>query len=233
MALDVSAKFKEAYFEYKAKANNTWNITTNALFIRLDAFMERCQDIMHFTQTIVQFNKLSKIDIGGTKGSELTATIGNIFSEFQGTVEKFKEVSYDIMDIAIRSFDDDFYAFRQRIKELERRLAAVLTQAFDDCDTIEGKFKLLDSFEGLLNRPIIQDELEKKQITLLELYKVDLKKVQQIFLEGKALVDAQDQKSPVYKNLPPISGALNWTRGLYERVNLPMERLLLLGPSIQ
>ena len=37
---------------------------------------------------------------------------------------------------------------------------------------------MLDSFEGLLNRPIIQDELERKQITLLELFKKDLKQTQ-------------------------------------------------------
>jgi dynein heavy chain len=79
------------------------------------------------------------------------------------------KVKYDIMDIEKREFEDDFYKFRQRIKELERRLASILTQGFDDCDTIIGKFKLLDSFEGLLNRPNIQDELEKKHITLLEL----------------------------------------------------------------
>ena len=79
------------------------------------------------------------------------------------------------MDIEKREFEDDFYKFRQRIKELERRLASILTQGFDDCDTVIGKFKLLDSFEGLLNRPNIQDELEKKHITLLELYKQDLK----------------------------------------------------------
>jgi dynein heavy chain len=59
------------------------------------------------------------------------------------------------MDIEKRQFDDDFYQFRHRIKELERRLASVLTQGFDDSDTIAGKFKLLDSFEGLLTRPII------------------------------------------------------------------------------
>jgi dynein heavy chain len=51
------------------------------------------------------------------------------------------------MDIEKRSFDDDFYKFRQRIKELERRLASILTQGFDDSDTIIGKFKLLDAFE--------------------------------------------------------------------------------------
>jgi dynein heavy chain len=36
-------------------------------------------------------------------------------------------VTYDIMDIEKREFDDDFFKFRQRIKELERRLASVLT----------------------------------------------------------------------------------------------------------
>jgi dynein heavy chain, axonemal len=59
------------------------------------------------------------------------------------------------MDISNRQFDDDFYLFRSKIKDLERRLASVLTQGFDDNDTIVGKFKLLESFEGLLNRPII------------------------------------------------------------------------------
>lgn len=90
-------------------------------------------------------------------------------------------VDYDIMDIEKKQFADDFFKFRQRIKELERRLASVLTQSFDDCDTLVGKFKLLESFEGLLTREIILDELEKKQITLLELYKQDLKVVSQVF----------------------------------------------------
>jgi len=58
LALDVCSKFKDAYFEYKALAKNQWKITTNALFVRLDSFSERCQDIMHLTSTIIQFNKL-------------------------------------------------------------------------------------------------------------------------------------------------------------------------------
>lgn len=40
------------------------------------------------------------------------------------------------MDISIKEFDDDFYEFRSKIKELERRLASVITQGFDDYDTI-------------------------------------------------------------------------------------------------
>jgi len=134
-------------------------------------------------------------------------------------------VDYDIMDIEKKQFADDFFKFRQRIKELERRLASVLTQSFDDCDTLVGKFKLLESFEGLLTREIILDELEKKQITLLELYKQDLKVVSQIFQEGKSLVDRLDDNSPISSNMPPIAGSISWTNGLLDRIRDPMERL--------
>jgi len=137
------------------------------------------------------------------------------------------------MNIENREFDNDFYTFRHRMKELDRRLASILTQGFDDSDTIIGKFKLLDSFEGLLNRPIIQDELERKHITLLELYKQDLKTVSTIFMEGRALVDRADERAPISNNLPPIAGALNWTFGLIERIKEPMDKLTRLSQSIQ
>lgn len=163
----------------------------------------------------------------------MTTSVRRIFEEFTKAVDEFMTVSYDIMNIEERNFDDDFFKFRKNIKELERRLASILTQGFDDSDTIIGKFKFLDSFEGLLNRPIIQDELEKKHITLLELYKHDLKTVATIFMEGKTLVDKIDERSPISNNLPPIAGALNWTQGLYERIREPMDKLTLLSQSIQ
>jgi dynein heavy chain len=95
-----------------------------------------------------------------------------------------------------------------------------------------GRFKLLDSFEGLLSRPIIQDELEKKHIVLLEMYKQDLKTVQSIFLEGKVLVDKLDEKAPIFNNMPPIAGALTWCKGLKDRIKEPMEKLATLGQGI-
>jgi Dynein heavy chain, N-terminal region 1 len=45
-ALDVCIKFKEAYFEKKTEAKNSWKISSSALFVRLDAFSERCQDMI-------------------------------------------------------------------------------------------------------------------------------------------------------------------------------------------
>jgi dynein heavy chain len=58
--------------------------------MRLDSFLERCHDILDLTQTIVQFSKLAKIEVGGTKGKTLTTSIKQIYEDFHSAVSKFK-----------------------------------------------------------------------------------------------------------------------------------------------
>ena len=71
----------------------------SALFARLDSFLERCHDILDLTQTVLQFNKLERVEIGGTKGKTLTTSVRQIFADFQQAVAKFQTVQYDIMDV--------------------------------------------------------------------------------------------------------------------------------------
>jgi dynein heavy chain len=52
-------------------------------------------------------------------------------------------------------------------------------------------------------------------------------------MEGKALVDKVDERAPIFNNLPPITGALNWTTGLLERISEPMEKLDILSQSVK
>lgn len=149
------------------------------------------------------------------------------------------------MEVERKAFDDDFYAFRNKIKELERRLGAVLTQAFDDCVNIYARFKLLDSFDTLLERPLIQDELERKHITLVQMYGQDLRRVQEVSAALPATDGAlyhvlcfpqifmtERDMPPISWNLPPIAGALYWCRGLKERIIEPMAKIRQLNRDI-
>ncbi|XXQ31198.1 Dynein heavy chain, cytoplasmic [Plasmodiophora brassicae] len=222
--VDVCTSFKTAFTAAQSlaatmlPAERRWDVGTDVLFSRLDVFIERCEDILDFTKIVLEFSKLEKVHIGGTKGRSLTDTLRQVHSEFSKTVETFKAVTYDIMDVNAKEFDDDFYRFRLQIKELDRRLAKVLASAFDDCATIFARFSMLDSFEGLLDRPIIADELQKKQSLLLAQYSADLRQVQELFLDGK-------DSPPIHSNLPRTSGALSWCRGLIDRISKPMAKL--------
>jgi dynein heavy chain len=229
-ALKVCVTFKSTYFDYKARAStecpsNPWRFQNSALFARLDGFLERCHDVLDLMQTIVQFNKLEKIEVGGTKGKVLTSNVQDIYQEFLSAVTVFKSAEYDIMDVENKTFDDDFYNFRCCINELERRLASIIVQAFDDSTTVLGCFKLFDAFEGLLEREIILSDLEKKNTDLLNSYADDLRAVQEIFMQG--------QNDPmIADNAPPHAGAVTWSRGLVERVEEPMTRLKGIGKSV-
>ncbi|KAH8062602.1 dynein light chain binding protein [Aureococcus anophagefferens] len=222
--LRVLAEFKQVYLAYKDKANaecplNPWRVQNNAVFVRLDAFWERSHDLLELTCTTMQFSNLAKIEVGGTKGKILTTSVLQIHVDFTAAVSAVRKHGHErLLEVEAKEFDDAFYEFRVAVKELERRLASVLTQGFDDAPTISGRFKLLDSFDALVQRPVIADELEKKYVELVVDYGEDVRQMQNLFMQLR-------ESPPIAHNLPPIAGALTWCRGLLQRVQLPMEKL--------
>ena len=222
--LRVLAEFKRVYLAYKDKANaecplNPWRVQNNAVFVRLDAFWERSHDLLELTCTTMQFSNLAKIEVGGTKGKILTTSVLQIHVDFTAAVSAVRRHGHErLLEVEAKEFDDAFYEFRVAVKELERRLASVLTQGFDDAPTISGRFKLLDSFDALVQRPVIADELEKKYVELVVDYGEDVRQMQNLFMQLR-------ESPPIAHNLPPIAGALTWCRGLLQRVQLPMEKL--------
>ena len=62
------------------------------------------------------------------QGKTLTNSVKQIFTDFQAAAEKFQKLNYDAMNVDEAQFADDFAVFCGVIRELERRLGAVITQ---------------------------------------------------------------------------------------------------------
>ena len=110
--LQVCGLFKSAYFDAKARsstevADNPWDLQSGALFSRLDAFLERCRDLLDLFRTVVQFRKLERIEIGGNKGRSLSASVVQIYSDFNGLLERILHLPYDVLDVEVTQRDDD------------------------------------------------------------------------------------------------------------------------------
>eukprot|EP00976_Prorocentrum_cordatum_P004108 80468-Prorocentrum_minimum.AAC.1 len=105
--LQVLGMFKSYYFDYKARSTtetpeNPWRFQNSALFSRLDSYLERCHDILDLTQTVVQFGKLEKVEIGGTKGKVLTNSVRQVYADFLDALASFQQLEYDILDVEVR-----------------------------------------------------------------------------------------------------------------------------------
>eukprot|EP00937_MAST-01D_sp_MAST-1D-sp2_P001625 g1625.t1 len=227
----VLQNFQSTYFDYKAKAakecpDNPWRVQNSALFKRLEAFQDRCQDLLELLITIVHFEYLAKIEIGGTKGKTLTSSVKQIYGDFQEAVNTLRESAtvkkkYKIMDVSASAFRGDYWKFRATIKQLERRLGSVLTQSMDDCDdNLTNCFKLLNSFDVLLQRRTIYAQMDAHCISLINMFAVDLKVTQEYFFSSHA-----NPPREAFLNLPACISAIHWSRGLRDRIENPMRKL--------
>lgn len=234
---EICTAFKDTYVMYRdiaaSQGREGWKMTNDALFTRLDAYRERVKDTLDFTRTVMQYTKLERVDIGGTKGKALTNCVQAIYEEFQRAVADFKDVSYDIMDVGQPAFETDYFKFRSAVKGMDRRLGSLLGTAFDDLDTMPLRLKLFDNFEGLTERTIIQAELEAKHKFLLKTYGDDLVRVETQFKENQDKVDQCGDDAPIYCNLPPVAGAIYWARSARNRISEPMPKLLLYNHALR
>eukprot|EP00960_Hanusia_phi_P073137 767948-Hanusia_phi.AAC.9 len=193
--IECCENFKEVFHKFKERSiaecpDNPWRFQNDALFEKLDSFLERCNDILNLMTNLNDFKTLKYLEIGGSKGKTLTSSVYQINSDFEICVLNFQNANIDIFDAESKMFDEAYFAFKTRVIE-----------AFEDCSTIIGRLKLLQSFGNLLHRDVMQD----------------IQQVTEIFNTGKHL-------SRFHYNSPPHAGAVMWSRGLLERIQEPMLR---------
>jgi len=221
--------FQNTYYHYKKISmeempENSWDIPSQAIFEGLTDFMERCHDVLELVETQQQFARLEKIEIGGPKGRSLTESLQQVHADFVRSCAAFTGVTYQILDISAKQFERDYFAFRQTLKELEQRLAAIFTQAYDSMPTLDDYFKLIDSFQDVLVREPVLHEVESRQLDLLAMYDKELRSVLEQFMTLR-------NSPPVYNNMPPVAGALTWCTGLIGRLEGPMKKFEELLPT--
>lgn len=123
-----------------------WTFHPNAVFERLNKFTDRLNTIQWFFKTVLEFQKLEKIEIGGMKGRVLSLQIREISAEFEAYFHSFASKSYDVLDPDDETFNIDFKKFQDSIVDLDLKLSTVLVESFDNCSTLEDIFKVDDYF---------------------------------------------------------------------------------------
>ncbi|XP_047143157.1 dynein beta chain, ciliary isoform X1 [Hydra vulgaris] len=197
-----------------------WEFASDLVFTRYDLFINRLKLVQDIFQTTIEFNKLEKVEIGGMKGRILSHHVIQIFTEFQENFRVFANSSYDSLNPSDVNFDKDYHKFQSIIKDLDIRLAAIINHAFNNCSCLEAKFKLIDIFGSLLDRPLIAKSFESKYEVLLKMVEDELDQAKivfdnQVFLTNK-------NKQVIGKNMPCIAGILRWCQQLHLRYHVPV-----------
>ncbi|XP_055096955.1 dynein axonemal heavy chain 17 [Symphalangus syndactylus] len=209
---------------FKDKEPMPWEFPSSLAFHRMNSFFHRVQTIEELYKTAIEFLKLEKIELGGVHGNLLGNLVTQIYDEVFELVKVFADCKYDPLDPGDSNFDRDYADFEIKIQDLDRRLATIFRQGFDDCSCIESSAKLLCMCGGLMERPLILAEMVSRYSVMLELFDAELD-------NAKILYDAQMAASEegniplIHKNMPPVAGQLKWSLELQERLEVSMKHL--------
>ncbi len=69
--LDLSLVAHGCYAPAQGLAN-AWRFQSSVVFGRLDVYIQRCHDMLDFSTAALQFSKLERVEVGGTRGRVIT-----------------------------------------------------------------------------------------------------------------------------------------------------------------
>ena len=195
------------------------NLQETLVFNRYDSFTERLKTIQEFCNTANQFLKLEKVEIGGIRGKVLTQGVQKIHEHFKEYYSVFGGRSYDSTDPTDKAFLKDVSKFNNKVWCLDRKLGAILTRAFDDCNGSENIFKLLQIFGDLVQRSIIALELSDKIPLLVMRLNDEMDAAQKVFDCQRERVK-ENRKPKLERNMPQVSGQIKFA----EEIKIKMSK---------
>ena len=112
--------------------------------------------------------------------------------------------------------------FKHSVEDTDRRLASLVTQAYDDCAGLESVFRLIDIYGSLLERPLIKEEFAAFYEEIVQRMDDDILACKRIY-DGVMAEREATGKITLHKNQAKVSGSLRWSYELKDRMNANME----------
>nr|XP_054595116.1 dynein axonemal heavy chain 11 [Nothobranchius furzeri] len=193
-----------------------WDFPETLIFKRSDRILERLLMIKELFATALDFLKLEKVELGGSRGKILNQMVFSMNDEFLDRWRTLRESKYDPLDYSDDDFVHHYKLFVEQNTDFDQRLGTVLNLAFHHTQNLNSAFKLLKIFGTLLERPTIQQLFLPNYNVLLNMFNQEIDRCQVMLDQHRAGLQTGD--AFLVKNMSPVAGNLKWSQELRSRI---------------
>ena len=196
------------------------NFDESRIFAQIDAFMQRCRDLLEVCESQHQFtsNPDDNPTFSGARGEEISKSLVRIQTSFQRLIANISSLKYDILDVKATRWHDDYNAFKNGVKDLEMMMQNVITSAFETVTTVEQGLHMLEAFHHLAKRDAIKRAVQNKASFVYGLFEKDFNTVSKEFQNNR-------KAPPIPPTHPKFAGAATWAKSLQKRLQDQMNIL--------
>jgi len=196
--------------------DHRWEFDRKRLFEQTNYMAKICEDLFEVGQVLDQFQKFLGPELKAVTGD--SEGIDRVMGRVKALVQPLESVPFDIFDRHHKSnWEDTMTQFRENVFEIENMTRVFIDTSFQRLRSSEGAFDLLQNFQNIQSRQAINKQMMQKFDDILVQYGKELECVRATFTLNM-------NAPPVFKNHPPVAGAIAWAKHLFYRVKRPIMR---------
>ncbi|OXB64089.1 hypothetical protein ASZ78_002019 [Callipepla squamata] len=208
-------QWKKSYFAVRTRieasgGEQRWEFNQKRLFGKTDYMTSVYQDLYDILQVIEEFHNVF--------GSELKAVTGDpkhiddLLRRVDQLSSPMQELTFDPLSLeSARDWKLIMEEFKVEVSIIEEDAKNFMDKSFKTLRSAEAALDMLLNFRNTCCRETISKHLMMKFNDILDQYCKEVENVKQIFVQN--LTDP-----PVFKNHPPMAGAISWCRSLFYRI---------------
>ncbi|CAN0387284.1 unnamed protein product [Lampetra fluviatilis] len=148
-----------------------WELDETGIFAQVDAFAQRCQDLLEVCECQQQFGRY--VDgqraplpcLGGQRGPAVARSLLETQEAFARALRPLAEARASILDVNNTAWHEHCNRFRASIKELEVMMQNLISSAFETVTMVTHGVELLDVFQHLSSREVHTTKQQQQQTT--------------------------------------------------------------------
>ncbi|XP_044541337.1 dynein axonemal heavy chain 10 [Gracilinanus agilis] len=207
--------WKKSYFDVRAKIEASgrearWEFDRKRLFERTDYMATICQDLFDVLQVIEEFYNIFGPELKAVTGDP--KRIDDVLGRVDGLVSPMEVLTFDPFSIKCSQFwkyviED----FKIEVLVIEKEAKNFIDESFKTLRSAEAAFDMLLKFKHIRSREAINKQMMMKFNDILNQYCKEIDIINRIFILNL-------DSPPLYKNHPPVAGAIYWERSLFYRI---------------
>ena len=208
-------RFNQCYAQFKEKLleseGNSFTLNNQAVMHNFLELLSRMEKIKPIVQTIIEFNRFDKTEVGGIHGHILSSKFQDLVKSFQDIESKFTGLEENLLEVN----DDEFVTLITEIEtdfnDLDVRAVAIAIWAIQDVSSIVSLGQILSGFNALLKRPFFISSFKSQYQYIVDLFSKDLEAIAYTYRTERV-------NPPILHGIPPTTSDFIWCNGLLQRL---------------
>jgi dynein heavy chain len=204
-------QFTAAYIVFKERLLNqegasSFTLNNQAVLPRFLNLCGRLEELNPIVQTIIEFNRFDKTEVGGIHGHILSPRFVTLLDEFHDVDSKLTGLEFDLLKVSDAQFSAVIKELNVAFLDVDIRAVAIAIWAIQDAASIVSLGQVLSGFNALLRRPFFIDEFQRQYPHIVSLFRNDVQALSITFHEGKG-------NPPQLQGVPATASSFIWCSG--------------------